>query len=83
MQMAGTAWVDSVAAVIRGNASGAYVNYIDGRLPDWPRAYYGANLERLSRVKRAVDPDGVFMFNQSIPAAAEEVVRGDKLCRVS
>ena len=47
---------------------GAYVNYQDAAVPDWARAYWGSNLERLRSVKRAVDPDGAFTFAQSVPA---------------
>jgi hypothetical protein len=35
---------------------GHYVNYVDERLVNWPRHYYGANLERLLEVKRRWDP---------------------------
>ena len=44
-----------------------YQNFINRDLPNWPRAYYGANLERLVNIKRHYDPDNLFAFAQSIP----------------
>ena len=41
---------------------GAYPNFPDPALEDPGRAYYGANLERLVRIKAAYDPDGFFPF---------------------
>ena len=41
---------------------GVYPNFPDPALEDPGRAYYGANLERLLRVKAAYDPDGFFPF---------------------
>jgi hypothetical protein len=48
------------------DASGAYVNYIDPLLHDWPRMYYGDNYERLEKIKRKIDPDNIFGFQQGI-----------------
>jgi len=45
---------------------GAYANYADPDLTNALRSYYGANLERLRRVKHAVDPAGRFRPAQGI-----------------
>ena len=46
--------------------SGAYANYADPDLTNAIRNYYGANLERLRRVKRDVDPANRFRPSQGI-----------------
>ena len=62
-------WVNDTWAAVGVHATdSAYQNFIDPALRDWKRAYYGANLHRLIRVKRAYDPDELFKFPQSIPA---------------
>lgn len=65
---AGQAWLAHAAGVLASYTDGsAYQNYIDPTLSDWKEAYYGANLDRLIRVKQAYDPDDFFHFAQSIP----------------
>lgn len=44
----------------------AYQNFPDPTLKDWRRAYYGANYNRLVRVKRKYDPTGFFSYPQAI-----------------
>ncbi|KAJ7270858.1 glucooligosaccharide oxidase [Mycena rebaudengoi] len=41
---------------------GAYPNYIEDRLVDFKKRYYGDNYPRLLALKKAVDPHGVFDF---------------------
>ena len=43
-----------------GDAGGAYPNFPDAELGAWDRAYHGANLDRLLRVKARYDPDDAF-----------------------
>jgi hypothetical protein len=64
---AGEQWLQWLGTSVFDPATGAYQNYIDPTLAHWKSAYYGANLPRLVKVKRAYDPDNVFSFTQSIP----------------
>ncbi len=49
------------------STGGAYQNFVDPSLTDWPTAYYGSNLTALQCIKARVDPDRVFAFPQAIP----------------
>jgi FAD/FMN-containing dehydrogenase len=65
------AWVGATNAALAPYMSGsAYQNYIDRDQPRWQDAYYGANLGRLTAVKRRYDPRNLFRFPQSVPPRA-------------
>ena len=65
---ASRSWVRETHEAMAPFSNGeSYQNYVDADLDDWAPAYYGSNLARLQSVKRAVDPDNVFTFPQSIP----------------
>jgi FAD/FMN-containing dehydrogenase len=65
-QDAHIAWVESFRRRMRPFTEGAYVNYCDGRIRNWPAAYYGANLSRLLAVKHRWDPRNLFRFPQGL-----------------
>jgi hypothetical protein len=52
-----------------GNATGAYVNYIDPLQHNWQEMYYGNNYKRLVEIKKKVDPNDYFNFQQSVGSA--------------
>ncbi len=49
-----------------GNSTGAYVNYIDPLQHNWTDQYYGSNYKRLLKIKKKVDPNNYFKFQQSV-----------------
>ncbi|WP_284646047.1 FAD-binding oxidoreductase [Paenibacillus silviterrae] len=59
-------WVERFRQVMLPYTRGAYRDYCDVMIPDWPMAYFGDNLARLQRVKRLYDPENVFTYEQSI-----------------
>jgi FAD/FMN-containing dehydrogenase len=61
-------WQDGFyQAILPFSTGGAYQNFVDPSLANWPQAYYGDNLARLRRIKSQVDPGGLFRFPQAIP----------------
>jgi FAD/FMN-containing dehydrogenase len=63
--------IAKVYAAMRPYMPGAsYVNYCDLDLPNFANAYWGANLARLSAVKKAYDPTNLFHHAQSVPVGA-------------
>jgi len=64
-------WAHGFFDALRPHFTGAYVNYIDPLLADWPRMYYGENYSRLLAIKQSVDPDGLFCAQQSIGSTFE------------
>ncbi|EME40272.1 hypothetical protein DOTSEDRAFT_91483 [Dothistroma septosporum NZE10] len=52
-----------------GADESAYPGYVDERLSDPHRSYWGGNVPRLQEIKAAVDPDNVFRNPQSIKPA--------------
>jgi len=67
MLQEGAVWVNQMRQQMRPwSTNGAYLNYTDALIKDWPQAYYGDNYVRLQRLKRQYDPGNLFRFAQSI-----------------
>jgi FAD/FMN-containing dehydrogenase len=63
-------WCVSYSDAIKPHAmGGGYVNFHMDE-PDRVRGMYGANYDRLARIKAQYDPDNVFRVNQNIAPAA-------------
>ncbi|KDE21902.1 dehydrogenase [Bacillus subtilis] len=60
-------WIEGLRTSLSRETMGDYVNWPDIEIRNWPRTYYGENVERLRRVKTKYDPENVFRFEQSIP----------------
>ncbi len=65
----GIRWVENFRRAMLPFTRGVYVNTPDLSIKNWPKAYYGSNFGRLTRVKARYDPKNVFHFPQSIPPA--------------
>ncbi|KAF8878831.1 hypothetical protein BD779DRAFT_1789126 [Infundibulicybe gibba] len=67
----GLSFMDGMVNSITSNSPpnwdyGAYPNYIDSRLNDWQRRYYGQHYERLRSLKKLYDPQDLFDFPTAI-----------------
>ena len=63
-------WVrDYYEAIAPHSEPGGYVNFMAEDDQSKVAANYGANYSRLTRIKRAYDPDNLFHLNQNIPPA--------------
>jgi hypothetical protein len=58
---------------------GAYLNEADRNQPDWQKAFWGANYERLKAIKKEVDPEGLFTCR---PCVGAEEWDDDGVCKV-
>lgn len=65
---ANLAWLDEFHADLQPYTSvESYQNFSDPSQENYPEAYYGENLTYLTSLKRRLDPDRTFVFEQSIP----------------
>jgi FAD/FMN-containing dehydrogenase len=62
------AWIAEFGEALGPYVDGAYVNVPNPGMADWATAYWGANVDRLRRLKAKYDPENVFCFEQSVPA---------------
>jgi hypothetical protein len=58
---------DIITKSMPGHNLGAYAGYVDPALPNAQQAYWGSNLPKLQRVKKAIDSNDVFHNPQSVP----------------
>ncbi|HEY0729525.1 MAG TPA: BBE domain-containing protein, partial [Pyrinomonadaceae bacterium] len=59
-------WAYKLGEEMAPHSIGAYCNYIDPLLHNWQKEFYGDNYKRLVQIKKAVDPDEHFRFQQAI-----------------
>jgi FAD/FMN-containing dehydrogenase len=64
------AWIAEFSQALRPYVNGAYVNVPNIGMANWETAYWGANLDRLRRIKAKYDPHNIFQYEQSVPPAS-------------
>ncbi|CAE6511498.1 unnamed protein product [Rhizoctonia solani] len=64
----GVPYLNKLTAVVDPNPKAAYANYVDPTLTpaQWKLQYFARHYPRLVSIKRAVDPENLFRFPQSI-----------------
>ncbi|WP_419879550.1 BBE domain-containing protein [Brevibacillus centrosporus] len=55
-------WVEQFRTSMLPFTRGAYHNYSDRLIPDWPIAYFGENIAKLKKVKKTYAPENDFRF---------------------
>ena len=61
--------------------TGAYFNECDSYEPDWQKAFFGENYERLLAVKKRVDPESVLWCRRCVGSEALVEESDGRLCR--
>jgi hypothetical protein len=63
-------WVNQMRTVMQPySTGGAYLNYTDALIKNWPEAYYGTHYEKLQQLKSRYDPEQLLRFAQGIKPA--------------
>ncbi|RSL42419.1 hypothetical protein CEP53_012205 [Fusarium sp. AF-6] len=63
--------------------SGTYFNEADALEPDWQRAFWGHNYEKLLDIKHKYDPDRVFWCKKCVGSEAWVEQLDGELCRIA
>jgi FAD/FMN-containing dehydrogenase len=64
-------WVQNLWGVLRKDAAGVYVNFLENEGVERVRdAYPAATYDRLKAIKRRYDPTNLFRYNQNVPPSA-------------
>jgi hypothetical protein len=61
---------EAITSQMPDTTFGSYPGYVDPELPNGQESYWGPNLAKLGRIKRAIDPKDIFHNPQSVRPAA-------------